>query len=82
MGYHKSPIERGTYGDASKIIEECMEFKDAVEQKCALLQLIELSDMVGAIEGYLKKHHPSIDLTDLIKMAHLTQSAFEDGHRK
>ena len=82
MGYHKSLIERGKYGDASKVIEECMEFKDAVEQGCKLLQLIELSDLLGAVEGYLKKHHPTMTMSDLHQMSQLTKSAFEEGSRK
>ena len=83
MGYHKNKIEKGIIGEASKIREEYEEFMDAVEQEEKIMQLIELSDLIGAIEAYtLKISGGSITLDHLLSMKDLTKSAFEDGSRK
>ena len=79
MGYHKTKIKRGTYGEFSKIKEEYQEFKDAYEQGDKILQLCELSDLVGAIDGYVKKWNMSID--DISDFSRKTRMAFEDGSR-
>lgn len=83
MGYHKNTIPKGEYGEFSKIEEEFLEFKDAYEQNNKLLALVELSDLIGSICGFLQKHHDSsISIIDLIRMANSTKEAFEDGSRK
>lgn len=82
MGYHLTHIPRGQYGEASKIIEECMEFEDALDQNCKLMALVELSDLVGAIKGYLHFNHPTLSLKDLEDMAFVTKRAFESGDRE
>ncbi len=82
MGYHKRTIKRGKTGEASKIMEEAEEFIDAIEQDVTLMGLIELSDLYGAMDAYLKKHHPSVSMDDLAKMAALTKKVFEEGHRQ
>ena len=81
-GYHVAKISRGTFGEDSKIFEEVDEFADALDQGIAIMALVELSDLVGAIKGWLAKYHPSITLTDLDKMAEATKRAFESGHRE
>lgn len=82
-GYHIDDIPRGEYGEISKILEEAAELKDAMEQGQKLMCLIELSDMIGAIEGYLEKYYGNkITVTDLFNMAYATKRAFESGHRK
>lgn len=81
MGYHLRHIKKGIYGNSSKIVEEVEEFLDAEDQRCKVMELNELSDLIGAIRGYLEKSHPGITLDDLVKMADLTKSAFEDGER-
>lgn len=82
MGYHVRNIKKGQTGEISKIREEVDELEDAVEQGATLMALLELSDIIGAITLYLGKHHPSLSVYDLIKMADRTRSAFEDGSRK
>jgi hypothetical protein len=82
MGYHINKIKKGQIGEASKIEEELEEFKDALKQDCKLMALLELSDMYGAIELYLQKHHPNVTMKDLKKMSELTQRAFKTGHRQ
>jgi hypothetical protein len=44
--------------------------------------LVELSDMLGATQLYLEKHHPSITIVDLLKMSDVTQRAFKSGSRE
>jgi len=82
MGYHLKKIEKGELGEASKILEEAQELMDAEEQGIKILALCELADLVGAIDQYLRKHHPELKLNDLMRMAAATESAFKDGSRK
>jgi hypothetical protein len=42
--------------------------------------LVELSDLIGAIESFSEKNNISLD--DLIKMKNATKRAFSDGTRK
>lgn len=80
-GYHLKDIPRGTYGFLSKIKEEIIEIEDAVEQGCVIMELVELSDLYGAIEGYLAKNHPTVSMDDLKVMSAITKRAFESGGR-
>ena len=82
IGYHIKTIQRGVFGEASKIAEESAEFIDAVEQGVSLMALQELSDLIGAVKGYLADKHPEISLSDLEKMAIVTARSFSAGHRK
>lgn len=79
MGYHLSKIERGTFGEFSKIKEEFLEAEDALSQGNKVMELIELSDLIGAIEAYCSKYN--ITLQDLITMKEATGRAFSDGTR-
>lgn len=82
MSYHITKIEPGVYGEASKIREEFEEFMDASEtQGCKVMELVELSDMIGAIEAYVKLKY-NMNLNDLIQMSNVTKRAFNSGHRK
>jgi hypothetical protein len=60
-GYHIRDIPRGTFGEASKVLEEAAEFGDAIEQNCRVMALVELADLVGATQAYLNNHHPGTD---------------------
>lgn len=82
MTYHVTDIPRGEFGEVSKIVEEVLELQDAEEQGAKLMALNELADIVGAVEGYLIKHHPSFTLADIIQMKDLTARAFKSGARK
>jgi NTP pyrophosphatase (non-canonical NTP hydrolase) len=81
MGYHLKKIPKGELGQASKITEEYLEFIDALEQGNTVMELLELSDLLGAIESYTRAQ-ANISLEELIKMTRATQSAFKDGERK
>jgi phosphoribosyl-ATP pyrophosphohydrolase len=80
MGYHNREIPRGVYGEFSKIKEEFLESEDAFEQGNKIMLLVELSDLIGAIESFSEKNNISLD--DLIKMKNATKRAFSDGTRK
>lgn len=82
MGYHLKEIQKGVYGEVSKIEEELRELEDALVQKNRVMALVELSDMVGAIKGFLSNHFPDFTILDLIRMADATGRAFKDGTRK
>lgn len=79
-GYHKADIKRGVFGDFSKIKEEFEEAEDAFEQDNKVMLLIELSDLIGAIEEFVSKYN--MELEDLIVMKDATKRAFRDGSRK
>lgn len=81
-GYHISDIKKRNYGSAGKIQEELDELNDAHEQGSKVMQLIELSDLYGAIEGYLQQNFPGMNMYDLKKFSDITKRAFESGERK
>lgn len=81
VGYHLRTIEKGIPGEASKIREELEEFEDSLEQGVKIMVLNELSDMIGAVELYLEKHHPGVHLRDLQDMSRVTHRAFQNGRR-
>ena len=78
-GYHINKIERGTLGESTKIDEEYQELVDALSQDNKIMAIQELSDLLGAIEEFLKKFNLTLD--DLIKMKDATKRAFENGRR-
>jgi NTP pyrophosphatase (non-canonical NTP hydrolase) len=81
-GYHLATIPKGELGEASKVLEECMEFMDAVQQNVRIMALCELADLQGAIKAYLQKHHPGIYFDDLDAMRRVTERAFRNGRRR
>lgn len=80
MGYHNLEIKKGILGEFSKIEEEFIELQDAFNQKDKILQLCELSDLIGAIELYIETQF-NFTLTDLISFKDKTKSAFLEGKR-
>lgn len=82
-GYHVASIERHPYGTAKKIREELFEFEDAITQENLIMALQELSDLIGAIEGYLEHEFAGvITLDHLLIMKDATSRAFRHGHRQ
>jgi uncharacterized Zn finger protein len=55
-GYHINEIPNGIFGTFSKVIEEFLEFEDSIEQKSVVMELVELSDLIGAIEAFLDRN--------------------------
>lgn len=80
-GYHIKKIDKGIIGEPSKIREELEEFQDALDQGSDIMALVELSDLLGAIEAYLEQYHPSITMEDLMVMSGITRRAFRNGRR-
>ena len=80
MAYHLKRIKKGKIGKFSKIREEYQELKDAHEQKDNILEICELTDLIGAIEEYSKKKH-NLDLNDLIRFSNKTKKAFKENKR-
>lgn len=81
-GYHIKEIPHAKYGTFDKIGEEYYEAQDALEQSCDIMLFVELSDLIGAIEGFLEMNYPNITLNDLLKMKNITKRAFIEGNRK
>jgi hypothetical protein len=79
MAYHKNKIDKGIFGEFSKIKEEFQELEDAFEQSDKVLQICELTDLIGAIEEYSKKFDLTIE--DLLKFSDKTKEAFREGKR-
>lgn len=81
IGYHAAEIKKGIVGEISKIQEELDELVDAWNQDCKVMSLVELADMLGAIDAFLEVHFPGFGLYDLIKMSNITKRAFRNGFR-
>lgn len=79
IGYHLENIPKAKFGTFEKIVEEFLELKDAHAQKVVVMELVELSDLLGAIDGYVSKYN--LTLSDLIAMKDVTKRVFENGHR-
>lgn len=80
-GYHLKEIPKRNYGSYGKIIEELEELNDAHEQGSKIMQLVELADVYGAIEGYLQENFPGMEMHDLKKFSDITKRAFKNGYR-
>lgn len=78
-GYHLRPIMRGVLGELSKVREELEEAEDAARQGVVLMELIELSDIYGALKARVEKLGHTID--DLARMSDVTERAFKNGRR-
>lgn len=81
MGYHENNIIKGVLGEFSKIQEEYQELEDAICQQDKILQICELTDLIGAIETFAACKF-NLTLDDLIKFSNKTKSSFREGKRK
>lgn len=81
MGYHINKIEKGVLGSMSKIREEFEELLDAHSQGSTIMELVELSDLYGAIKIYLEVNYPGIGMKDLELFSIITERAFTSGDR-
>lgn len=80
MGYHTRKIQKGEYGYFSKIREEFEELEDAHCQDAKILELCELADLYGAIEGLVERRF-GMTMEDIKAMSDMTKSAFKEGKR-
>lgn len=81
MGYHTKEFVKGEFGEFSKVEEEWEELLDARSQNAKVLELCELSDLYGAIQGYVEQNFPGMNMDDIKQMSDMTQSAFKEGKR-
>ena len=51
-GYHLYEIPKGKLGEYSKVVEEFMEFSEALEQDCQIMAILELADLIGSAKYY------------------------------
>lgn len=80
MGYHTRKFKKGVFGEFSKVQEEWEELLDARLQDGKILELCELADLYGAIEGYVELRF-NLTMDDIAKMSRMTSEAFEEGSR-
>ena len=80
MAYHTREIKKGVIGEFSKIREEFEELEDANIQGDRVLEVCELTDLLGAIELYSKNKY-NLTIKDLKKFSDKTQESFLDGTR-
>lgn len=59
--WHQTEISKGVFGELSKVAEELAELADTIEQGQPVMTLIELSDIVGAVDGVLARHGSSVE---------------------
>lgn len=71
---HKRKIEKGVFGDFSKIKEEFQELQDANEQHCKVLEICEICDLIGAIEGYIVKNY-NLTISDIYKFSEMVSTS-------
>lgn len=79
-GYHLRDIPKGKLGEFSKIVEEYTELLDAHEQDSKVLEICELTDLIGAIKHYVQSKF-NLELEDLIYFSNQTEQAFKAGKR-
>ena len=80
VGYHNMIIPKNKVGTFEKILEEVDELKDAHLAKNKIMELVELSDLLGSVELYIKEKY-NMTLNDLDIMNKTTQRAFLNGRR-
>ncbi|QPI18273.1 hypothetical protein POP15_225 [Pectobacterium phage POP15] len=80
-GYHIADIKKRRFGSFGKIQEEVEECLDAHQQGSHIMMLVELSDLYGAMEGFLAENYPGFTMSDLAKFSSITGRAFRNGYR-
>lgn len=73
MVRHKAKIPKGKRGKFSKIKEEFLEAKDAHKQRKKVLLLMELSDLILAIEEFATQEF-NVKLDDLVQMSNFKRA--------
>lgn len=80
--YHIMDIPKAPSGSFFKIYEEVFEMLDAIKQENKLMELQELSDMIGACKQYINTNYNDITFNDILKMTEATERAFKSNKRK
>jgi hypothetical protein len=76
-GYHVNVIDKGVYGQFSKVAEEFQEVQDAWEQNCSIMALVELSDLLGAMEAFYPNLHKHIKQASELLLHRVVQNKHE-----
>ena len=78
-GYHKIDIMKHSYTSPFKLVEESLEFVDAIAQGNRIMASVELSDLFGAIKRQARLLNLTIE--DLDKMSSTTERVLENKRR-
>jgi hypothetical protein len=81
IGYHTTSIQKHVAGTLDKIGEEFNEIKDAHKNGVKIMELVELSDLYGAMEMYLENNFTDISMHDIKAMSNTTRRSFKNGRR-
>jgi len=80
MTYHSREIQKGVFGEVSKIREELEELEDSEDMGVKIMSMCELSDLYGALEEFAQRRY-NLSMDDLKMMSDRTREAFRDGTR-
>ncbi|CAL1777970.1 hypothetical protein CPT_Morttis_120 [Acinetobacter phage Morttis] len=78
-GYHVTTIDKSTHLSPNKLVEEALEFVDALASNNKIMAQVELSDLFGAVKSQAQRLGVTID--DLDVMATTTANAFKSNGR-
>ena len=76
MGFHIAKIEKGVYGEWSKVEEEIEEIIDALSQNIKPMLLIELCDCLGAVKAYYNLTTPESQYSELLFKLSVTTNKY------
>ena len=75
-GYHTKRIDKGVYGDFSKVKEEFEELEDAWNnRKSVALTICELADLYGSMKAFAEKTL-NIPMEEIVKFSELTDEVY------
>ena len=78
-GYHSLKIVKHNYGSPFKLIEESLEYLDALSNGNKIMALVELADLFGALEEQANKL--GVNTQDLKIMSDVTKRSFVNKRR-
>lgn len=79
MGYHQLKIHKHSIDSPYKVLEEFLEYIDAIATGNKIMAIQELSDLYGTLENEISKYGLSIE--DLKIMSDVTKKVFKEGTR-
>lgn len=72
-------IPKGVDGEVSKIVQCSAQMADAQLTRNPILALNDAACVVGAVKTWLRKHHASLTMDDLLKMAEVHEQVMRPG---
>lgn len=79
MGYHQLKIHKHSIDSPYKVLEEFLEYIDALATGNKIMAIQELSDLYGTLENEISKYGLAIE--DLKVMSDITKKVFKEGSR-